>query len=173
MVRRTVAFDIIGTTFSLEGLRPALVEAGAPPHVLELWFAQTLRDYFGLSHAGGYVPLKDVLEASLRRILVTLELEAADESVDLVMGRLAELEPSAGAREAFVALTDADAKVIALTNGSAGFTRGLLQRAGLDSYVAAVLSCDEVRVSKPHRRVYDYARGEAEGELWMIGRAHV
>lgn len=65
----TVAFDIIGTCFSLDKPRQRLVELGAPPHALELWFAQTLRDAFGLSPAGSYRPLKEVLEAELPRTL--------------------------------------------------------------------------------------------------------
>ncbi|MBD1907834.1 hypothetical protein NDI37_10015 [Funiculus sociatus GB2-A5] len=40
----TVVFDIIGTCFSLDKPRQRLVELDAPPHALELWFAQTLRD---------------------------------------------------------------------------------------------------------------------------------
>jgi hypothetical protein len=59
-----VIFDIIGTCFSLDKPRQRLVELGAPPHALELWFAQTLRDAFALSHAGSYRQLKEVLEAS-------------------------------------------------------------------------------------------------------------
>jgi 2-haloacid dehalogenase len=67
--RGTVSFDIIGTCFSLDLPRTRLVELGAPAHALQLWFAQTLRDAFALSHAGGYRPLKEVLEAELPRTL--------------------------------------------------------------------------------------------------------
>ena len=71
-----VIFDIIGTCFSLDKPRQRLVELGAPPHALELWFAQTLRDAFALSHAGSYLPLKEVLEAELPRTLKVLGIEA-------------------------------------------------------------------------------------------------
>lgn len=52
MEKGTVAFDIIGTCFSLE-TRQRLVALGAPKHALQVWFAQTLRNAFALSHAGG------------------------------------------------------------------------------------------------------------------------
>ena len=88
-VAGTVAFDIIGTCFSLEKPRKRLVELGAPTHTLEMrkvgvlieagfprfspnfsreWFAQTLRDAFALSYAGGYQPLKEVLAAEPRTL---------------------------------------------------------------------------------------------------------
>src|SRR4028119_40666 len=71
-----VIFDIIPTCFSLDKPRERLVELGVPPHALELWFAQTLRDAFALSHAGSYRPLKEVLEAELPRTLKVLGIEA-------------------------------------------------------------------------------------------------
>ncbi len=67
--RGTVVFDIIGTCFSLEKPHQRLVELGAPTYALDLWFAQTLRDAFALSHAGAYRPLKQVLEAELPRTM--------------------------------------------------------------------------------------------------------
>ncbi|MBD1925410.1 hypothetical protein H6F74_03785 [Trichocoleus sp. FACHB-90] len=79
----TVVFDIIGTCFSLDKPRQRLVELGAPPHALQLWFAQTLRDAFALSHAGSYRPLKEVLEAELPQTLKVLGIEA-DADNDLV-----------------------------------------------------------------------------------------
>jgi 2-haloacid dehalogenase len=76
MKTKGVVFDIIGTCFSLDKPRQRLVELGAPPHALELWFAQTLRDAFALSHAGSYRPLEEVLEAELPRTLKVLGIEA-------------------------------------------------------------------------------------------------
>ena len=77
----TVVFDIIGTCFSLDLPRQRLVELGAPDYTVQLWFAQTLRDAFALSHAGGYRPLKEVLEAELPRTLKMIGIEAS--SVEL------------------------------------------------------------------------------------------
>jgi 2-haloacid dehalogenase len=44
----------------------------------------------------------------------------------------------------------------------------LLERAGVRERFAALLSCDEVRRTKPHPEVYALARREAEGELWLV-----
>jgi len=71
----TIAFDMIGTCLSLFKLKQRLVELGAPEYALQLWFAQSLRDAFALSHAGGYQPLKQILEAELPRTLKLLGIE--------------------------------------------------------------------------------------------------
>jgi 2-haloacid dehalogenase len=97
----TVVFDIIGTCFSLDLPRQRLVELGAPDYTVQLWFAQTLRDAFALSHAGGYRPLKEVLEAELPRTLKMIGVEASSVELSRVVTSFAELDPQPGALEAF------------------------------------------------------------------------
>jgi 2-haloacid dehalogenase len=108
----TVIFDIIGTCFSLDKPRQRLVELGAPPHALQLWFAQTLRDTLALSHAGSYQPLKEVLEAELPRTLKILGIEAEEDQLERVMNAFWELEPQPSALEAFRILTTAGWKLV-------------------------------------------------------------
>ncbi len=65
-------------------------------------------------------------------------------------------------------LANAGWKLLALTNGAEASTRGLLRRAGVEDRFAAVLSCDAIGRFKPHRDVYEAAKREAEGDLWMV-----
>lgn len=164
----TVAFDIIGTCFGLDAPRRRMAELGAPDHALELWFAQALRDAVALSHAGGYRPLRDVLRAELPRTLATLGLGALPEQLDAVVASFTQLEPQPGLQEAVGRLADAGWRLLALTNGAEGSTRGLLRQAGVEERFAAVLSCDAIGRFKPHRDVYEAAKRTAEGELWMV-----
>lgn len=168
VVRGTVAFDIIGTCFSLEKPHQKLVELGAPAHTLQLWFAQTLRDAFALSYAGGYQPLKEVLEAELPRTLKMLGVKVEPEQLSYVVASFAELEPQPEALEAFRILSEADWKLIALTNGSENSTRNLLECAGALQHFASILSCDAIQKTKPHPDVYAMAKQNAEGDLWMV-----
>jgi 2-haloacid dehalogenase len=156
MANETVAFDVIGTLFSLDRVRARIVEAGAPEHALERWFAEALRDYFAISHSGGYEALGAVLRSSLVRTLDSMDLDAGGEAVGRIMSSLREMELSAGWR------------IVTLTNGSEELTRDLLERAGLDRHVSAVLSCDSIGISKPHPDVYALAKRHAAGELWMV-----
>ena len=153
--------------FSLERLRPELERLGAPGSALELWFAQSLRDFFAHSHAGGYVPLAQVLDAALARTLATLDIDAGDADRSAVLEAMSELDPAPGAAQACAELADAGCPLVALTNGSAGLARGLLERSGLDEHVHTVRSCDEVQASKPAPEVYAMARAD-EGDTWML-----
>lgn len=164
----TVAFDIIGTVFSLGRPREALAGLGAPPLALDVWFAGALRDAFAWSHAGRYSPLKDTLEAALHRTLAELGVEASDEERAAVMRAFGELEPMPGAVETFDRFAEADWQIVALTNGSQAATRGLLERIGAADRFSAFLSCDTVRTMKPHPKVYAMAKDVAAGELWML-----
>ncbi len=167
-VRGTVAFDIIGTCFSLDQARARLAALGAPGHALELWFAQTLRDAMALSHAGGYRPLKDVLRAELPRTLRMLGVDATAHQLEAVVAGFAELDPQPGLQEMIEALSGSGWRLLALTNGSEQSTRELLRRVGVVDSFAALLSCDAIGRFKPHPDVYERARREAEGELWMV-----
>lgn len=157
---RTVAFDVIGTLVSLEKLRPVLVDQGAGPETLELWFAESLRDYFSISHSGAYSPLGDVLRAGLARHGIR--------DRHAVMSTFSELDPKPEAQEACRLLANGGCRVLALTNGSADLAGSLLRHAGLSKYFDTVLSCDSIRVAKPHPSVYAMAKEVAEGDLWMI-----
>ncbi|MEW5857434.1 MAG: HAD family hydrolase [Cyanobacteriota bacterium] len=167
-MNKTVVFDIIGTCFSLDKPRQKLIELGAPPYALQLWFAQTLRDAFALSHAGGYRPLKEVLEAELPRTLKVLGIEADSEQRSQVVNSFSELEPQPSALEAFRLMTTAGWKLVALTNGSEDSTRKLLARANALDYFSSIHSCDAIQKTKPHSDVYALAKQDAEGDLWMV-----
>lgn len=164
----TVVFDVLGTLFSLDRLRAALRERGAPAPALELWFGQCLRDYFAHSHAGGYIPLKQVLQAGLPRALAALDEDIDETGAQQVLASMSELEPAPGALEACAALDDRGVRLVALSNGSLDATTDLIERAGLAGRFSAIRSCDEIRISKPAGRAYDLAREDAEGTVWMV-----
>jgi 2-haloacid dehalogenase len=107
-----------------------------------------------------------VLEKSLPRTLAELGAEPVD--AGSILGAFRSLDATPGAAEAVEHLARADTKIVALTNGSESLTRGLVEGAGLAAHFSAYLSCDSIRVSKPHPRVYEMAKGVAEGELWLV-----
>jgi 2-haloacid dehalogenase len=169
----TAAFDIIGTLFTLDRPRRVLVRLGGPPHSVDLWFAETLRDAFAWSLAGGYRPFREVMEATLPRTLSALGLPAGPAHRGAVLHSMTELDPAIGAQEACVALRSAGWRILALTNYSQEATAHLLGRAGLLGHFESLLSTDQVRKTKPHPEVYQMARQRAgadgdEGDLWLV-----
>lgn len=164
----TIAFDIIGTCLSLDKPRQQLIALGAPPQAMELWFAQTLRDAFALSHAGHYLPLKEILQAELPRTLTTLGIEAGEEQRSQIINAFTQLELQVGAQIAFQTLANAGWRLVALTNGSEESTQKLLEQANVLPLFDRIFSCDAVRRTKPHPDVYALAKQDNEGEIWLV-----
>ena len=166
-----VAFDIIGTTFPLAPLRPALTALGLPPEALDAWFAAGLRDAFALSATGDFRPLPEVLSSGLDQLLAQGGLTASASEKAAVLDAMRELPPRPDAREAFETVAAAGMRVLALSNGAAAATRALLRAGELEHLVGPVVSVEEVRLFKPCREVYEHAArtaGVSVGRMALV-----
>lgn len=117
---------------------------------------------------GGYQPLSSVLKAELPRTLRALNLSATPEQIVQITASFGQLEPQPGFAGLVTELAGDHWRILALTNSSADSVRHLLERAGIDRHFSALLSCDQIQKFKPHPAVYEMARREAEGEVWMV-----
>ncbi|MGH8825645.1 MAG: haloacid dehalogenase type II [Jiangellaceae bacterium] len=149
-----IAFDVIETLFPLEPLRQRLLAAGLSGHVLELWFSTLLRDAFALVASGGYRPFGEIAADALRS---AADSPVSDQQVQDVLAGFAELGPHQDVEPAMRTAGEAGVRMITLTNGSAGTTAGLLRRAGLDRFIQASLSVDDIRRWKPAPEIYLHA----------------
>ncbi|MFB6352054.1 MAG: HAD-IA family hydrolase [Bradymonadaceae bacterium] len=163
-----MAFDVVGTLFSLEAPRRELTDAGAPAHTLELWMGQTLRDYFGLSHSGQYTPLKQVLADALPRAMAAVGVDIDTERQDRILASFQRLDPAASARRACERLGEAGVDRLAVTNAGRDASVTLIERADMNGQIDKVISCDSIGVSKPHPDVYERVRREGEAPIWMV-----
>lgn len=116
---QVVAFDVIGTTFSLEPLRLRLTELGLPPSGLETWFASGLRDAFALAASDGFEPFRAVLDGALEQILAQYGVEANSHQRNEVLAGLMELPPHPDAEDAMCRLVGAGIRILAVSNGAA------------------------------------------------------
>lgn len=155
---RLIVFDVIETMFSLEPTRTAMTSAGLSPESLELWFARMLRDAFAITAAGGYAPFEKVATGALGPLLA--DRDDAEAVSARILGSLTELGAHGDVRPALQACADAGVPVVALSNGTAAGTQGLLERSGLAPLVRRVLSVHDVGSYKPHSSVYAAARGQ-------------
>lgn len=164
----TAAFDVVGTLFSLDAPRNVLAQNGAPPMTFDVWFAGALRDYFARSHSGAYTPLKELLETTLGRAARIVGWNLDQELTRKVMDSLRQLAPAEGAKEALEQLRVAGWKTVAVTNSSRDLANELLARAGLEQQFDDVISCDDIRHSKPHPAVYEQVKRHSQGDTWLI-----
>lgn len=148
-----VAFDAIGTLFSLEALRPRLEAAGLPPHALERFIAETLRDAFALAVCGAYRPFREIAAATLDRLMADAPAPRPEKAEGVLNG-FSELDAFNDAAPAMRALRERGLRVAILTNGSAKATQSLVDRNGLSDLVERVVSVDDAGRWKPAREPY-------------------
>jgi 2-haloacid dehalogenase len=168
---KVVAFDVIGTTFSLEPLRNDLVQLGFPAHMLELWFAQTLRDAFALAATGSFAPFRSVFEGTLDGLAASRFVRVTAEQKQQLMSRFGALPPHPDAAEAFLLLNGAGVRVFALSNGAAATSDSLLQKANLKPLVERVISVEDISVFKPRSEIYRHAAevgGVAPSDMALV-----
>ncbi len=93
MTVELVVLDVNETLSDLSPLRKHFTDSGAPAHLLETWFAATLRDGFALAAAGRSQPFPAVGAAVLRGLLSGLDLSCPlDEAVSHVLDGFPELD---------------------------------------------------------------------------------
>jgi 2-haloacid dehalogenase len=128
-----VVFDVNETLSDLSPMRDRLQSVGAPPSLLDAWFAATLRDGFALTAADAYAEFADVARAALRIALTKVpDLgRPVDEAVDEVLAGFTALEVHPDVPAGMRRLREAGVRLVTLTNGSAEMSRGTFERAGV------------------------------------------
>lgn len=156
-----VAFDVVGTLFSLEPVSRRLTEAGFAETALAEWFSRFLHASVALDVAGVFVPFREVATATLEVMAAERGLASPRSAAEKVIEGISELPAHADVRPAFQGLRDAGIRIVALTNGSAQATRHLLRQASLETFVERIVSIEEVRHWKPRLEVYLHAASVA------------
>lgn len=150
--------DVNETLSDLEPLRARFEAVGAPGHLLDTWFAGTLRDGFALAAAGRSRPFPELGAAVLRSLLTGRSLvRDIDDAVQHVLAGVPELEVHRDVPAGIRALAEGGLRVVTLTNGSLSQAASLLERAGVADLVEQRLSVDDAGRWKPHPDAYAHA----------------
>ena len=154
---KAVVFDAYGTLFDVHSVI-ALCDRlfpGRGPELSQLWRLRQLEYTWLRSLMGRYEDFGAVTQGALAFACATLNLDLAPGQTDALLAAYNRLALFPEARDALAALRGH--KLAILSNGSPAMLDPLVRNAGLDSVMSAVLSVDEVRVYKPHPRVYQLA----------------
>lgn len=156
---RVAVFDVNETLSDLSGLRPRLTDVGAPPELLAMWFAATLREGFAITAAGGYADFSVIAVTTLAGLLAdTGDLRGEPvEAAEHVVSGMTELELHADVGPGLRALAAAGVRIVTLSNGAAAVAESLLERAGLGDLVEAYLSVSDAGRWKPAPEAYAHA----------------
>ena len=163
-----IAFDLLGTLFSLASLEPLLVAAGGDPSTLDVWSTQLLADGFALTAAREYQPFRDVAKASLRTVLPKSKAAARDR----VVNGLNKLDVNFDSGSA-MGRTVMNARVAVISNTSSDHTRKLVARGGLDAFVETITTAEDVKKWKPASDAYALAAAEQETPLQRMAMVSV
>jgi 2-haloacid dehalogenase len=147
-----IAFDLVGTCFSLASLEPLVAAAGGDASTVDQWFSQLQADGFALTAAREYEPFRDVAKASLRTVLPKSKAAARDKVVNAInkLDVLVDAGPAMGR-------TVMNARVAVITNTSTDTARKLLARGALDPFVETIVSAEDVQEWKPASDPYALA----------------
>ncbi len=163
-----IAFDLLGTLFSLASLEPLLVAAGGDASTLDLWFTQLQSDAFALTAAREYEPFRDVAKASLRTVLPRSKAAARDR----VVTGLNKLEVHPDSAPA-MGRTVMNARVAVISNTSTDHTRKLVARGGLDAFIETITTAEDAKEWKPASDPYALAAAEQETPLQRMAMVSV
>lgn len=154
-----IVFDVNQTLSDLEPLRERLTRVGAPGHLLDTWFAATLRDGFALTAAGTSATFPDIGAGVLRGLLHNLPGLTADvdEVVQGLLDGFSTLKLHPDVVPGMRLLHDEGLRLVTLTNGSAAVAEKLFDAAGVADLVERRLSVDDVGRWKPAASAYQYA----------------
>jgi 2-haloacid dehalogenase len=168
-----VVFDVNETLSDFSTLRRRCTSVGAPPGMLDLWFAGVLRDGIALSAVGDFATFAEIGRSLLIEMLrreSTVEADPVD-AADSVLAAFADLDVHRDIPEGVRRLHAAGVRLVTLTNGSAALTERLLARAGLRDLFEQVLDVEAVRRWKPAPEPYRYAAqcaGVAPDQVAMV-----
>jgi 2-haloacid dehalogenase len=148
--------DVNETLVDIRPLRERFEAAGAPGHLLETWFASTLRDGFALTAAGAYADFQTVALEALAAVLASVPglREEPRVAAERVLAGFPDLDLHPDVAPGLLRLREGGMRLVTLTNGSADLTSTLLERGGIADLVERQLSVSEAGRWKPAREPY-------------------
>ncbi|HEY6281218.1 MAG TPA: haloacid dehalogenase type II [Burkholderiales bacterium] len=154
---KALVFDAYGTLFDVHSVIALCDELfpGRGAQLSQTWRAKQLEYTWLKSLMGRYQDFEKVTEAALKFACKSLKLDCPPESCKRLMQAYLHLEPYPEVKEALAALSHC--KLAILSNGSPRMLKALVKNNGLTKTFDKVISVDEVKIYKPHLKVYALA----------------
>jgi len=168
----TLGFDIYGTLVDTAGIAVELRRrfADRADAAARAWREKQLEYTFRRALMRRYVDFDVCTAQALKWVSVRFGVPLAAAEERSLLDAYLRLPAFADAREALEALRAAGHRLLALTNGTEPAVRSLLRHAGLDEYLAEILSADRARTFKPDPAVYALLSraGVPSEDAWLV-----
>jgi 2-haloacid dehalogenase len=152
-----IVFDVNETLLDLSKLKPLFAEAFGDATVTSRWFAQLLQLSMVATITNNYRDFGELALEALHIIAKRQGVALSDEEKDAVLQTLTRLEPHPDVKESLERLKNAGFRLATLTNSPYHILQKQLSYAGILHFFEQTISVDDVRLFKPHPKVYQMA----------------
>jgi 2-haloacid dehalogenase len=169
MALQCLVFDAYGTLFDVHSIVKLAEELfpGYGAHLSQLWRQKQLEYTWQRSLMGRYEDFSVITRDALDYACRALDLERTPSDVKRLMNAYRHLDLYPEARAALESLLPR--RLAILSNGCPSMLEPLVKNAGLHSFFDHVISADELKMYKPHPRVYQMACDKFSIEPAAIG----
>ena len=168
---RDIVFDINETLLDLDALTPEFERLFGAAAVAKTWFSHLLQNALVATVTNTYHDFGELAGAALSVVARQQKVSLSASDKKDVLKKMLELPPYADVRPSLERLRAAGFRLAALTNSPYRSLHDQLRNAGLSDLFDLQLSVDEVRLFKPHRKVYEMAArklGVEVGDIRMV-----
>lgn len=152
----TVTFDSFSTIVDVHTATEKLESyVEDPEHMSWLWRTY-VSHYRPLCNFLGYMSHHEINRAALKYVFGKFDVKASDEELDEIAQVYYEMEPFEDVREGMERLRDAGYDLYVLSNGDHDVLDAMVSNAGIGDLLDGLISADEIRIYKPHVRLYKY-----------------
>ena len=154
-MKSVLVFDVNETLLNLVNLRPEFKRIFGDETVILKWFAQLTQNSWIATITNTYRDFGELAVDALELLAKKQAVTLADDDSDKIIQTLSSLNPHDDVIQALDALKDAGFRMAALTNSPYRILRPQLRNASIIDSFEQILSVDEVKLFKPHPKVYE------------------
>lgn len=168
----TLAFDVYGTLINTHGLVEHLESliGGRAGSFSQAWRDKQLEYSFRRGLMNQYQPFSECTRSALEYACHLHQLTlSAEQKAELL--RMYATLPAFEDTKSIAELDSAIFDCFAFSNGTEAAVRGLINHAGIESYIKDVVSVDDIKTFKPNPATYAYFMERSKGAVdrtWLI-----
>jgi 2-haloacid dehalogenase len=166
-----IIFDVNETLLDLSKLKPHFAETFGDATVMSRWFAQLLQLSMVATITETYYDFGVLAREALLMTAKRQGIALSGEAKEVIVQTLTQLEPHSDVKESLERLKLAGFRLATLTNSPYHILQKQLTQAGILEFFEQTISVDEVKLFKPHPKVYQRAAeklGVRQNEMRLV-----
>jgi len=148
-------FDVNETLLDLSSFKTEFTRIFKDETMTSKWFAQLTQNSWIATITNSYRDFGELAVDALELLAKKQGVDLAASEGELILEVMRNLNPHDDVFTALTMLKEANFRMVALTNSPYRILNAQLSNAGLSDFFEQILSVDEVRVFKPHSKVYE------------------